>query len=45
VKFEYDYGDGVVEVRDAINPGHKYTKAGDYTVKLTITGRSGKKYT
>jgi len=45
VKFEYDYGDGVVEIRDAINPGHKYTQAGDYTVKLTITGRSGKKYT
>lgn len=44
VKFEYDYGDGIVEVRDAINPWHKYTIAGDYTVKLTITGRSGRKY-
>lgn len=44
VKFEYDYGDGVVEIRDAINPGHKYTEAGDYTVKLTVTGKSGKKY-
>ncbi len=44
VKFEYDYGDGIVEVRDAINPGHRYTEPGDYTVKLTITGRSGKKY-
>ncbi len=44
VKFEYDYGDGIVEIRDAINPGHKYTEAWDYTIKLTITGRSWKKY-
>jgi hypothetical protein len=26
VKFIYDYGDGVVEERDAINPGHRYLK-------------------
>lgn len=44
VKFEYDYGDGVVEIRDAINPWHKYSEAWDYTIKLTVTWRSGNKY-
>ncbi len=44
VKFTYDYGDGIIEERDAINPWHTYKKAGDYTVRLTVTGKSGKKY-
>lgn len=44
IKFEYDYGDGIVEERDAINPGHRYTKAWDYIIKLTVTGKSWKKY-
>lgn len=44
VKFIYDYGDGIVEERDAINPGHRYTQAGDYTVKLTAIGKSWKSY-
>jgi len=44
IKFEYDYGDGITEERDAINPGHRYTKAWDYTIKLTVTGKSWKKY-
>ncbi len=44
IKFTYDYGDGISEERDAINPGHKYAVAGDYTVKLTVTGESGKTY-
>ncbi|MDD5213079.1 MAG: PKD domain-containing protein [Candidatus Gracilibacteria bacterium] len=45
VKFAYDYGDGTpVDIRDAINPGHIYTKDGDYTVKLTVTTATGKQY-
>lgn len=44
VKFIYDYGDGISEERDAINPGHKYTTAWDYTVILTAIGKSGKSY-
>lgn len=44
VKFIYDYGDGIVEERDAINPGHVYKKAGDYNVKLTVKGKSWKEY-
>lgn len=44
VKFIYDYGDGEIEERDAINPGHKYTQAGDYTVKLTVIWKTGKTY-
>jgi len=44
VKFIYDYGDGISEERDAINPGHKYTQAGDYTVTLTVVGKSWKRY-
>lgn len=45
IKFIYDYGDGEKpEERDAINPWHRYTKAGDYTVKLTVIGKSGKRY-
>lgn len=45
VKFIYDYGDGVTEERDAINPGHRYLLPGDYTVKLTAVGKTGKSYT
>lgn len=44
VKFIYDYGDGIVEERDAINPGHRYLKEWNYTVKLTIVTKSGKEY-
>jgi PKD repeat protein len=36
IKFIYDYGDGISEERDSINPGHKYIEAGDYTVSLTV---------
>jgi len=45
VTFEWDYGDGVTEVRDAIVPGHKYTLAWDYDITLTVTTDTGKKYT
>lgn len=44
IKFEYDYGDGSKEERDAINPGHRYLKAWNYTVTLTITTASWKTY-
>lgn len=44
VKFIYDYGDGVVEERDAINPGRRYLKEGNYLVKLTIITKSWKEY-
>lgn len=44
VKFEWDYGDGETETRDALVPGHKYGKPGDYEVKLTVTTESGKTY-
>jgi microbial collagenase len=44
IKFIYDYGDGESEERDSINPGHKYIKAGDYTVSLTVIGKTGKAY-
>lgn len=44
VKFSYDYGDGVREDRDAINPWHRYTEPWDYSVQLTVTGKSGKQY-
>lgn len=44
VKFIYDYGNGVVEERDAINPGHRYKEAWDYTIKLTVVGKTWKTY-
>lgn len=44
VKFIYDYWDGISEERDAINPGHRYTEAWDYTVTLTAVWASGKRY-
>lgn len=44
-RFIYDYGDGTApEARDAINPGHKYLKAWDYTVKLTVKTKKWKEY-
>ena len=44
VKFIYDYGDGVSEERDAINPWHIYKTAWDYTVTLTAVWKSGQSY-
>ncbi|QFR39675.1 PKD domain-containing protein [Candidatus Gracilibacteria bacterium 28_42_T64] len=44
VKFIWDYGDGVVEERDSIVKGHKYTTPGDYEVKLTVVTESGEKH-
>jgi len=44
VKFIYDYGDGITEERDAINPWHKYTEPGDYEVKLTVVWVSWERY-
>ncbi len=44
IKFIYDYGNGVVEERDAINPWHRYREAWDYTIKLTVVGESWKRY-
>jgi PKD repeat protein len=44
IKFIYDYGDGISEERDSINPGHKYIEAGDYTVSLTVIWKTGKTY-
>ena len=44
VKFIYDYGDGIVEERDAINPWHTYTEPGDYEVKLTVVSQDWKRY-
>lgn len=44
VKFEYDYGDGIVEDRDAINPWHIYRTPGDYDIVLTVTTDRWEKY-
>ncbi len=44
VKFEWNYGDGVTEVRDSIVPGHKYSLAWDYDVKLTVTTENWKQF-
>ena len=45
VKFEYDYWDWTPpDVRDAINPWHKYLKPGNYTVKLTVYTDDWKSY-
>lgn len=44
VKFIYDYGDGIVEERDAINPGHRYLKEGNYVIKLTVVTQKWKQY-
>jgi len=44
IKFVYDYWDWIVEERDAINPGHRYAKAWDYTIKLTVIWQTGKEF-
>ena len=44
VKFIYDYGDGIVEERDAINPWHKYLREWNYIIKLTVVTESWKEY-
>jgi PKD repeat protein len=44
VKFIYDYGDGVTESRDAINPGHKYLTEWNYLIKLTVVTEKWKEY-
>lgn len=44
VKFIYDYGNGIQEERDAINPGHRYQNPWEYTITLTVVGSSGKQY-
>lgn len=44
VKFIYDYGDWVIEERDAINPWHKYLKEWNYKIKLTIVTEKWKEY-
>lgn len=44
VKFIYDYGDGMIEERDAKNPGHRYLKTGNYKVKLKVVTQNGKEY-
>ncbi len=43
-KFIYDYGDGIIEERDAINPAHKYTKAWEYDIKLKVVTTDGTEY-
>lgn len=43
VKFTWDYWDGTTpEITDAIVPGHKYSKPGDYIIKLSVTTESWK---
>ncbi len=44
VKFEYDYGDGIIEERDAINEGHIYRQPWEYDVKLTVTTNTWDKF-
>lgn len=44
IKFIYDYGDWVIEERDAINPRHKYLKEWDYKIKLTVVTEKWKEY-
>lgn len=44
VKFIYDYGDWVIEERDAVNPWHRYLKEWNYIVKLTIVTEKWKEY-
>lgn len=45
VKFIYNYWDWTPpDVRDAINPWHRYLKPWNYTVKLTVVTNDWKKY-
>lgn len=43
-KFIWDYWDWIVEERDAIVPGHRYTEPWDYIIKLEVITSSWKKY-
>jgi len=43
-KFIYNYGDGVIEERDAINPAHKYTKAWEYDINLKVVTTDWSEY-
>ncbi|MCP4523560.1 MAG: PKD domain-containing protein, partial [Candidatus Gracilibacteria bacterium] len=45
VNFEWDYGDGNIETRDAKVPGYKYTTPGEYLVKLTVITKKGNRHT
>ena len=45
VKFIYDYWNGVVEERDAINPGHRYRDPWEYIITLTAVGSRWGRYT
>ena len=38
-KWKWDFGDGATSTKQ--NPTHKYSKAGVYTVKLTVTNTAG----
>jgi beta propeller repeat protein len=38
-KWKWDFGDGATSTKQ--NPTHKYSKAGVYTVKLTVTNAAG----
>jgi len=38
-KWKWDFGDGTTSTKQ--NPTHKYSKAGVYTVKLTVTNAAG----
>ncbi|MCP4524268.1 MAG: PKD domain-containing protein [Candidatus Gracilibacteria bacterium] len=42
--FEWDYGDGNKENRDAKVPGYKYTLPGVYNVELTVVTKKGNRY-
>jgi len=45
VKFIFNYWDWTWDQEgDSINPGHKYVRAGDYTVKLRVVTEKGKEY-
>jgi hypothetical protein len=38
MKFDWDFGDGAAHSNEA-NPSHTYTKAGEYTATVTVSGR------
>jgi len=44
VKFIYDYGNGIIEERDAVNPGHRYREPWEYTITLTAVGSKWGRY-
>lgn len=44
VRFKWDFWDWIVEDRDAIVPGHIYTEAWDYEIKLTVTTKDWRSY-